>query len=376
MPAWGRLREAAVEAFAIDSMDGAELSSARPDQWDRFVAATPGGDLVQTTSWAESKRALGFETVLVAVWAGPALIGGAQIVVKRFGPLGALAYVARGPLLAPGHSDRAGEVVDAVEQATRGARIRHLVVQPPEGGDALEAELVDRGFTPGAPQVGPSATMRIDLRPSLEQILARMSASKRNQVRRSQRAGVRITMARRADIELFHQLHTATAGRQGFDALSTSYLWHQWDALHPRGAVQLILAHHDGLPLAGAWLTAFGDMVTYRLTGWAGHGGRLYANIACQWRAIQWAKENGYRHYDLGGIDRRYAELLIAGKPLPEEFQCTPGAFKRELGAEPVLLPVARQRAFDPLTSVIARVYPRLSRSRSVRRLIHRLRNG
>lgn len=366
-----------MEAIVIDSVDGAALSSAKAGQWDEFVAGAPGGDLVQTTAWAESKRALGFGTLAVAVRAGAALIGGAQIVVTRFGPLGALAYIARGPLLAPGHGDRAGQVVDAVEDAARGARARLLVVQPPEGGDAIEAQLFDRGFTPGAHPVAPAATMRIDLRPSLEQILARMSASKRNQVRRSQRTGVSITFARRADIEVFHALHAATARRQSFAAISKPYLLHQWDALHRRGAVQLILAHHDGRALAGAWLTAFGDTVTYRLAGWAGEGGRLHSNVACQWRAIQWAKENGYRHYDLGGIDRRHAELLMAGQPLPEEFHRTPGAYKRELGAEPVLMPMAQQRAFDPLTSFIARaVYPRVSRSRSVRRLIHGLRNG
>jgi peptidoglycan pentaglycine glycine transferase (the first glycine) len=361
----------------IDAVDGAEFGSATAGEWDGFVAAAPGGDLVQTTAWADFRRALGFETFAVAVRSGAALIGGAQVVVRHFGRLGALAYIARGPLLTPGDADRAGEVLDAVERAARGARVRLLVVQPPEGGDSIEAELVRRGFMLGAPAVAPSATMRIDLRPSLEQILARMSASKRNQVRRSQRAGVSVTFAGRADIELFHALHAATARRQGFAAISKSYLLHQWDTLRPRGAVQLILAHHNGRTLAGAWLTAFGETVSYRFSGWAGEGGPLHTNIACQWRAIQWAKENGYRHYDLWGIDRRYADLLIAGRPLPEEFQHTWGAFKRELGAEPVLLPLAQQCAFDPLTSFMVRaVYPYVIRSRSARRLIQRLRNG
>jgi lipid II:glycine glycyltransferase (peptidoglycan interpeptide bridge formation enzyme) len=366
-----------VEAFVIDRRDGAEFGSVTAGEWDGFVAAAPGGDLVQTTAWAEFKRALGFETVVAVVRAGAALIGGAQIVVKRFGLLGAVAYVARGPLLAPGHADRGGQTLDAVERAARGAQVRLLVVQPPAGGDAIGAELVRRGFLPGAHTVAPSATIRIDLRPSLEQILAGMSAAKRTQVRRSQRAGVRVTLARRADIKVFHALHTATARRQGFAALSESYLRHQWDVLHPRDAVQLILAHHEGRLVAGIWVTAFADTVTFRLAGWPGQNGRVQPNVACHWGAIQWAKKNGYRYYDLGGLDRRYAELLIAGRPLPEEFHQTPGSFKRQFGGEPLVLPLAHQRAFDPLTSFMARaVYPYVSRSRSVRQLIHRLRNG
>ena len=102
----------------IDSVDEADLSSDTAGQWDGFVAATPGGDLVQTTAWAESKRAIGFETLPVTTRSGAALIGGAQIVVKRFGSLGALAYVARGPLLAPGQGDRLGSPAGASSTLT------------------------------------------------------------------------------------------------------------------------------------------------------------------------------------------------------------------------------------------------------------------
>jgi hypothetical protein len=36
-------------------------SLGRLASWDAFVAAAPGGDLVQSTAWAAAKRALGFE---------------------------------------------------------------------------------------------------------------------------------------------------------------------------------------------------------------------------------------------------------------------------------------------------------------------------
>jgi lipid II:glycine glycyltransferase (peptidoglycan interpeptide bridge formation enzyme) len=345
--------------------------------WDEFVVATPGGDLVQTTAWAEAKRSQGFEVLAVTVGAGSALGGGAQIVAKRLGPLGAVGYVARGPLMAPGGGHGPAEILDAIEAAARAARVRHLVVQPPEGGEAIEVELATRGYAAGAPAVAPSATMRIDLAPSLEQILARMSASKRNQVRRGQRAGVRITLGGRSDIEVFHALHQATAQRQAFAALSKSYLYHQWDALHPHGWAQLILAHHEGAPLAGAWLTAFGDTVTYRIPGSAGQSGRIQPNVACQWGAIQWAKAQGYRYYDLGGIDRRHAELLVTEQPLPEAFQRTPGAFKRELGGVPVLLPKAHQLTFNPVArALVAAAQGRLAHGRGMGWLIRRLRDG
>ena len=70
------------------------------EQWDRFVCAVAGGDLAQTSAWAEAKRALGFETHLVTMRRRGELSGGALMVIKRFGPFGGIAYVARGPVVA------------------------------------------------------------------------------------------------------------------------------------------------------------------------------------------------------------------------------------------------------------------------------------
>ena len=66
--------------------------------WDDFVRAA-GGDLVQTTMWGMSKRALGQEVALVeARDSDGALVGGALLVVRRVGPGLRIGYVARRPV--------------------------------------------------------------------------------------------------------------------------------------------------------------------------------------------------------------------------------------------------------------------------------------
>lgn len=141
--------------------------------------------------------------------------------------------------------------------------------------------------------------------------------------------------------------------------------------------MRLILAYHRGRPLAGVWLSAFGDTVTDRLAGWSGEGRRVQPNAACCWHAFQWAKDSGYRYYDLGGIVRHYAELIVANQPLPGEFVRSPAAFKRELGAQPVLLPTASQFTFNPIARLLVRsAYAGIGRHDSARRLLHRLRDG
>jgi lipid II:glycine glycyltransferase (peptidoglycan interpeptide bridge formation enzyme) len=347
------------------------------EQWDRFVLATAGGDLAQTSSWAEAKRALGFETCLITARRRGELIGGALMVNKRFGPLGGVAYVARGPLFARAQLGATRGLLDDLEHAARARRVHHLIVQPPLGGDAIAAELVARGYAADAPAVAPTATLRLDLTRDLDDILAGMSASHRSQVRRGERRGIRVRLGDEGDLDLFCALHQATARRQGFDALSRAYLRHQWNALAGRAPVQLIFAHHDDRPLAAIWLTAFGDTVTYRLPGWTGEGRELYPNVACHWGAICWAKAQGYRYYDLGGIERRYAELIARGEPVPEALLRSHAAFKTRFGAELILLPKAGQLTFNPLArAVINAVYGHMARMRSFDRLVTRLRSG
>ena len=348
-----------------------------PEQWDRFVAATPGGDLVQTNLWAKAKCSLGLETCGVVLRDGDRIIGGAQIVLKRFGPLGAVGYVARGPLIATDRAADVAQVLDEMERAARAQRVRHMIVQPPEGGETVVHELQRRGYSPGAPAVAPAATLRIDLTSSLDQILASFSSTRRKQLRRSQRGGIAIRNGNRSDLDVFLALHRATAHRQRFRAMSEAYLRHHWDTLHARGAVQLILAYHRGQPVAGKLLTLFRDTASSRLGGWTGDRPELYVNLACHWGAIAWAKAQGFRYYDLSGIDRRYAELLSAGQPIPEPMLRSADNFKASLGAEPVLLPRAWHFTFVPFGQLAGRLaYAGLDRIGFLQRLIDHFRNG
>jgi lipid II:glycine glycyltransferase (peptidoglycan interpeptide bridge formation enzyme) len=354
-----------------------EASRAEAEEWDAFVEAAPGGDLVQTAAWAETKRALGFEACLVLVRDGGTLVGGGHIIIKRFGPLGGVGYMARGPLVASGGSRRLPVVLDEIERIARARRVRHLIIQPPEGGDEITARLADRGYTHDAPDVAPSATMRIDLSPDLDRILAAMSSSTRRQIRRSQKSAVEVKMGGRDDVELFHSLYAATARRHRFEPLSLAYLRKQWDVLAPDERVQMFFASHEGRVLAAVWLSAFRDTVTDRLAGWNGEGRHLQPNVACCWRAVRWAKTQGYRYYDFSGIPRADAELMMRGEPLPERFQRSPGAFKREFGANPVLLPSASQLTFNPVARFFVRsVCPRLLHPATSKWVIQRLRSG
>jgi lipid II:glycine glycyltransferase (peptidoglycan interpeptide bridge formation enzyme) len=316
-------------------------TAGEPDSaWDEFVASCPGGDLVQTTAWAATKRAVGQETSLVTLNDQSRIVGGGLIIARRL-PAGLrVGYVSRGPLV---DSPRAAaeRVLDEVIGMARSMGVRLLIVQPALGGEAMDGALAARGFEPGCPPVAPEATIQLDLTRSEDELLEGMSSMRRRNIRKA--VSSELSVERSHDVELFQRLHSATARRQGFVPIDITTLRAQWDGLAPGGHCALFIARTAGTPVAGLWLTAFAGVVTFKLSGWDAQadGGRN-ANEALHWAAIRWARANGAKRYDLGGFDRRAAELIIARQPLPEAFTRTAGYFKLGFGSSVVLLPPAR----------------------------------
>ena len=346
-------------------------------QWERFVTQTPGGDILQTDAWAQTKKALGFDVGRVIRRRGGMIAGGSQIIVKRLGPLGGIGYIARGPVLCSSHAGLDEELLDGIHAWCRDNRVRHLIVQPGENAAGIADALAARGYIGNAPAVAPTATIRVDLRQSLDEILSRMSAARRRDIRLAERNQIDVSIGGEADLDVFCAMHEATAQRQEFAPLSRTYLQRQWNVLHPLGWLQLFVARHEGRPIAGISVTAFADRVSFRVAGWTGEAAKFRCNAACHWSAIQWARRQGYRHYDFGDFDRNMAETLIADPNAAGDHAQSPEAFKHRFGGDVVLLPKPLQFTFNPVARAVTRMaFGRLAGRSSFQRFIHRFRNG
>jgi peptidoglycan pentaglycine glycine transferase (the first glycine) len=346
--------------------------------WDSFVASCPGGDLVQTTAWAATKRAIGLHTSLTTLHDGPngEIVGGGLIVAKEVLPSVRLGYVARGPLVdADADEASAGEIVEALVSLARSQGVRLLVIQPPLGGDFADRALAERGFDHGCASVAPEASIRLDLTRTEDELLAGMSRTRRQGVRQASRSA--LTVEQGCDVSVFHRLYAATASRQGFNAMDAGALQAQWDGLTPSGLGAVFIARYHGDPVAVLWVTLFAGVVTLKLTGWdAAAVGGQHANEALHWAAMRWARAAGADICDWGGFDRHVAELIIAQQPLPEAFPGTTSFFKVGFGGSPVLFPRARWSLVGPGRRVMRAPVRWALASPLVRTLAGRLRSG
>lgn len=304
---------------AVTANPDAELLAA----WNDFVLNTPGGDVHQLSAWARVRGAAGHRALYVlATGCDGRILGGAQILRFRLPLVRDVAYFSSGPLIVPPCDER--------ERARRALVItlnwlgRHafsaLFIQPSDGAEDVTEDLLRCGFRYSNAGIAPAATLRLDLRLSIDALRAKLDRRLRYWTGKWTERGVSVRVGNEHDVGLLCALMAQSAQHQGFRPLSTSYVDNMYRQLEPEGHALLIVGEVDGRPVGADLLIACGQVVTGGLAGFdrSGRASKLSVPAAMRWEAIQWAKRHGYRWFDFGGIDPATANALLAGRSADE----------------------------------------------------------
>jgi lipid II:glycine glycyltransferase (peptidoglycan interpeptide bridge formation enzyme) len=340
-------------------------------EWDEFVATTPGGHHAQTSRWARVKRVLGWDAARVILREDDRILGGAQVLLRSVGRAGKVAFVPRGPLLADYDPRLIGEMDTALMAFGRKSRVRYIKVQPPANRQDLVSALRDLRWTPSAMEAAPTATVRVDLFQSEEELLKRLRKTTRNYIRQGPRRGLEIRTGGEDDLAAYYDIIEATSKRQGFTPYPARYYETMWREFSRDGRATLLLAEHDGRLLSAILVIGWGDSATYKMGGWLGEKMLVRPNEPIQWAAMCWAKEAGYRYYDFDGLAKSVAETIARGETLENPADHGVASFKLQFGGDVVIFPGALDTSPDRLLRPAVRVAaPRMDRMMST---AHRL---
>jgi lipid II:glycine glycyltransferase (peptidoglycan interpeptide bridge formation enzyme) len=356
--------------YCIDVSEDAEHQD-----WDEFLQRTPGGHHVQTSLWGQLKATQGWRPVRLLVSRDGAIVAGAQVLIRSLPLANAVAYVPKGPVFGSDSPAVQEVMLDGLARLTKEYQIRHLSVQPPNNGHSLVEPLLDAAYRPSATAVAPVATVEIDVRAELDEILARMRKNHRRYVRHGLRQGVVGRVGTEDDLRRFYGLVLATSQRQGFPPYPLEYFTRLWRLFHPRGLIELFLTEYGDELVSGQLAIAFGDRVIAKNSGWTGQHSSLGPNYVMEWTTLQWAKTHGYHYYDLEGIDVRAARLVRNGEPLTEKLRKTHSFYKLGFGGEVTMYPCTyvlvpnRMLRWGYWT-----LFPKISDIRTIKRAMRRFR--
>ncbi|MFG2604031.1 lipid II:glycine glycyltransferase FemX [Streptomyces sp. NPDC048514] len=308
-----------------------------------FVAGLASASHLQMPSWGDVKA--DWQAESLGWFEADGRLTGVGLVLLR--PLPGLkrylAYLPEGPVIdwaAPGLEDRLEPMLahlrsrgafsvkmgppvvarrwspDAVKAAIADPEARRLGEVAPTSYEQGALDLADRlrrmgwrrsepgredGFAAGQPRY----VCQVPLAGrSLEDVRRGLNQQWRRNVKKAEKAGVKIVRGGYEDLPVFYGLYAETAERDRFVPRPLPYFQRMWTALtteHP-DRMRLYLAHHDGEALAAATMLTVGGHVWYSYGASTARRREVQPSTAMQWRMMCDAHELGAHVYDFRGI--------------------------------------------------------------------------
>jgi peptidoglycan pentaglycine glycine transferase (the first glycine) len=293
-------------------MNVREIPAAEKERWNAFVSSSPIGDLLQSIEWGELKRRSGgWQPIHLAVEDDGAIRAAVTILKRQLPRLKkCIFYAPRGPVCDPADRDALSALIQAAgERAAKEGAILLKVDPPIVAGDPnADESLRELGFRSipdpnGFGGVQPRCVMHLDLRPSLDDILAGCKPKWRYNIRLAEKKGVQVRSdCTKDDLKTFFNLLKETAVRDRFLVRAYSYYEDMWDTLVGPGYAKLFLTEYEGEAVSGALSFVYGDKCWYTYGASGNRHRNVMPNHLMQWRMIEWAKESGCTLYDFRGV--------------------------------------------------------------------------
>jgi len=286
-------------------------------QWDKLVERSSGTDVTQLSAWAKIRSQVGFSPLFLFACRGDALVGGCLVQCRRIFGVLRVCYVPYGPLSDQSRTDASEVTAALLSELTKLAESSTMTfIQPPEYADDISFQLLANGFRHSNAGIAPAGSYRLDLSRSLADIRSGFSARLKSWTNRWESKGVTVRRGNASDLPILFNLIVETAVRQGFPPPLLEQLALIYRELTPGGHAALFIGEVDGRPVAADLVTMLGGTVHGRRCGFdsSGPAGRLSVPAAVRWKIINWAKNEGYRWLDFGGLpEQMLTDMLDKG---------------------------------------------------------------
>jgi len=284
--------------------------------WDVFVSSQPGSQILQSYEWGAFKSKCGWGHFVMAVEEAGEIKGGISILTRRL-PLikRTVFYAPRGPIMKKNDPELFNALMDGVlvEAAKMNAVALKIDPEIDESDSGYIQMLASKGFIRKKKQVQPRATYFLDLTRPLDELLMSFEEKTRYNIRLSEKKGVKVSEeSTQTGIDNFYKLYQETCSRNNFLIHPKSYYTKLKDILIENGMANVFTAKFRGVPVASIFIFRFGERVWYMYGASANEYRNMMPNHAIHWHMIKWAKEKGYKLYDLWGIPSNPKE----GQPL------------------------------------------------------------
>ncbi|MDD4179511.1 MAG: peptidoglycan bridge formation glycyltransferase FemA/FemB family protein [Candidatus Margulisbacteria bacterium] len=276
------------------------------EKWNDFVANSPNSSVLQSYEWGELKSFFGWRPIRIVLEEGDKYIAGISI-LKREVPFirHSLFYAPRGPIIDFANKELLHNLLDVIEKEADRNHAISLKIDPEvsEENEQAVKNIVALGFEKTPKQVQPRATYILDIDRDLDALLGSFEEKTRYNIRLAEKKGVTIKEdVSEKGIAIFHELYKVTATRDKFLVHPEIYYQKIREVLFTAGLGTCFIAYFEDKPIAAVIIFAFGKRIWYMYGASASEYRNVMPNHLLHWEVIKWAKDRGYKEYDLWGI--------------------------------------------------------------------------
>jgi FemAB family len=148
-------------------------------------------------------------------------------------------------------------------------------------------------------------TFILDLSRPLEELRRNLDKKWRNQLTRSEKNRLKVVAGTgTCEYRRFCRMYKQMRERKAFEStVDIEEFGRIQEDLPETQRMQIMICEQEGVPVAGIVSSKMGDSAIYLLGATSDNGLNSKGAYLLQWTLIQWLKENGFKWYDLGGID-------------------------------------------------------------------------
>lgn len=282
------------------------ITAPEKNLWNDFVARSANPSVLQSYEWGEFKAQFGWQPIRILLDGEREPVAGISV-LKREAPFvkHSFFYAPRGPIMDFSNKELLHDLLERVEKEADRYHAISLKIDPeiPEDDLAARDNLKALGFEKALKQVQPRATLIVNLDRDLAGILKSFEEKTRYNIRLSEKKGVVVREdVSEKGIEIFNELYKETARRDNFLVHPPVYYQKLREIMFPAGLGTNFIAYFEGKPVGAVIILAFGRRISYLYGASASEYRNVMPNHLLHWEVIKWAKDRGYKEYDLWGV--------------------------------------------------------------------------
>lgn len=292
---------------AADNADVYRLDWDKADQpeWDALLTSAGHSNMLQSWAYGEAKREVeGWTVMRGVILKGSEPVAMVQALGKNMS-VGTVISINRGPLwlIQDMSAESIASVFGLIRCQWRWWKRQILLIAPELLDTAVHSmHLYSLGYR--MRKKGGWHSARLNLNKTEDELKKELDGKWRNQLRSAEKAGVQLHISC-SDKEFTWLMEKYKALQLAKDFHGPSielYVSFRKNALQ-QDHVLVMQAVHEGIPVAGLFISRHGDACTYTV-GWNSlEGRRINANNFLLWHAMIEMKKRGCTWFDLGGLD-------------------------------------------------------------------------